>query len=40
MQFGLGKAGQADSVQVTWPDGSTSALQNVKANQLIELQQR
>jgi hypothetical protein len=40
LQFGLGKAGQADSVQVTWPDGSTSALQNVKANQAIELQQR
>jgi enediyne biosynthesis protein E4 len=40
VQFGLGKAGQADSVQVTWPDGSTSALQNVKANQIIELQQQ
>ena len=40
VQFGLGKAGQADSVQVTWPDGSTSAQQNVKANQIIEIQQR
>jgi len=40
LQFGLGKAGQADSVQVTWPDGSTSTTQNVKANQIIELQQR
>jgi hypothetical protein len=40
LQFGLGKAGQADSVQVTWPDSSTSAQQNVKANQTIELQQR
>jgi enediyne biosynthesis protein E4 len=40
LQFGLGKAGQADSVQVTWPDGTTSALPNVKANQTIELQQR
>ena len=40
LQFGLGKAGQADSVEVTWPDGSKSAVQNVKANQIIELQQR
>jgi hypothetical protein len=40
LQFGLGKAAQADLVQVTWPDGSTSVQQNVKANQIIELQQR
>src|SRR4029453_9823247 len=40
LQFGLGKAAQVDSVQVTWPDGSTSVQQNVKANQIIELQQR
>ncbi len=40
VQFGLGKSEQADAVQVTWPDGSTSALQNVKANQIIEIQQR
>ena len=40
LHFGLGKAGQVDSLEVTWPDGTTTAQQNVKANQLIEIQQR
>ena len=31
---------RVDSVEVTWPDGSVSATQNVKANQIIEIQQR
>ena len=40
LNFGLGKAAQVDSLDVTWPDGTTSALANVKANQIIEIQQR
>jgi hypothetical protein len=37
--FGLGRATQADAVEVRWPDGTTSAVQNVKANQIIEIRQ-
>jgi hypothetical protein len=36
---GLGKATQADLVHVQWPDGTTSSLENVKANQQIEMTQ-
>jgi enediyne biosynthesis protein E4 len=39
LHFGLGKAGQMDSIEVTWPDGTTAAMQNVKANQLVEIRQ-
>jgi len=38
--FGLGTATQADSVEVTWPDGTTTQLANVKANQIVEVQQK
>jgi enediyne biosynthesis protein E4 len=37
--FGLGTAAQADAVDVQWPDGSASHLQNVKADQIIEIAQ-
>jgi hypothetical protein len=40
LHFGLGKATQADSLDVTWPDGTKTALENVKANQILEIQQR
>ena len=40
LHFGLGKAGEVDSVEVTWPDGTTTKMQNVKANQVIEIEQR
>jgi hypothetical protein len=40
LHFGLGKAAQVDSLEVTWPDGTTSAMPNVKTNQIIEIQQR
>ncbi|MHC4741701.1 MAG: CRTAC1 family protein [Planctomycetota bacterium] len=33
--FGLGKAGTADSVEIRWPDGQTTRLTNVKANQVL-----
>jgi enediyne biosynthesis protein E4 len=38
--FGLGPAKQADSLEVTWPDGTTTRLENVKANQLVTIEQR
>ena len=39
LHFGLGKAGQVDSLEVLWPDGTTTAMKNVKANQRIEIAQ-
>ena len=39
LHFGLGKATQVDSLEVTWPDGTTTAMQNVKGNQILEIQQ-
>ena len=38
--FGLGADQQADSLEVLWPDGTTTARQNVKANQIVEVRQR
>jgi hypothetical protein len=35
--FGLGKAAQADWVEVLWPDQTTTRLENVKANQVLEI---
>ena len=40
LHFGVGKATQVDLLEVKWPDGTTSALQNVKANQIITIEQR
>ena len=37
--FGLGKAAQAESVEVRWPDGTTTRLENVKANRIVEVEQ-
>jgi enediyne biosynthesis protein E4 len=37
--FGLGKAAQVDVLEVTWPDGKTTTLKNVKANQIVEVEQ-
>ena len=39
LHFGLGKAMQVDSLEVTWPDGTTTKRENVKANQVIEISQ-
>jgi len=38
--FGLGAATQADALEVLWPDGATTKLENVKANQLLEIKQK
>jgi len=37
--FGLGKATQADSVEVRWPDGTTTKLESVKANRIVEVEE-
>jgi hypothetical protein len=37
--FGLGKETQADSIEVRWPDGSATRLENVKANRIVEMAQ-
>ena len=38
--FGLGKAKAADSVEIRWPDGRTSQLKNVQANQILKVVQK
>jgi hypothetical protein len=35
--FGLGAAGTADAIEVTWPDGTTSRREQVKADQVIDI---
>ena len=37
--FGLGGTAKADSVEVRWPDGSTSGVENVAANQVLLIRQ-
>ena len=37
--FGLGAATQADWVEVLWPDQTKTRLENVKANQVLEIRQ-
>ena len=38
-EFGLGKAAAVTSLEVRWPDGTTTTLADVKANQILEVQQ-
>src|SRR5262245_52712468 len=38
--FGLGTAAQADTLEVLWPDGTGTKLENVKANQILTVRQR
>jgi len=37
LHFGIGAATQVDSIDVRWPDGTTSKMTNVKANQIITI---
>jgi enediyne biosynthesis protein E4 len=37
--FGLGMAMQADMLEVLWPDGTTTRLENVKAGQIVKITQ-
>jgi hypothetical protein len=39
VHFGLGETTKADSLEVRWPDGTTSELQNVEANQMVVVRQ-
>ena len=39
LHFGLGKADKVDSLQVTWPDGSLQTMTNIKAGQLLKIEQ-
>ncbi len=40
LHFGLGKASTVDSLEVLWPDGTKTTLDNVKANQILEVRQQ
>ena len=35
--FGLGRAAEADQVEIRWPTGETTSLKNVKVNQFLEV---
>jgi hypothetical protein len=35
--FGLGAAGSVDSIEVTWPDGTKTRREQIKANQVVEI---
>ena len=37
--FGLGQEPQVDVLEVRWPDGTTTRLENVKANQIVAVEQ-
>ncbi|UCD51868.1 MAG: CRTAC1 family protein [Phycisphaerales bacterium] len=37
--FGLGQATQAETVEIRWPDGTTTVLKDVKANQVLKVVQ-
>ncbi len=37
--FGLGAATKVDSLQVLWPDGTTTERRDVEANQLVVIEQ-
>jgi hypothetical protein len=36
---GLGRATEVDSVEVRWPDDSTTKMEHVRANQILEIKQ-
>ena len=38
--FGLGEATHADRVEIRWPGGKTTVLENVKADQIVEVHQK
>jgi hypothetical protein len=37
--IGIGRAAEADSIDVRWPDGSTTRREHVQANQVLEIRQ-
>ncbi|HET7694724.1 MAG TPA: CRTAC1 family protein [Vicinamibacterales bacterium] len=38
--FGLGTAAAADSIEVTWPDGTSTRRDQIKANQVVEIRKQ
>ena len=39
-EFGIGKSTQVEMLKVIWPNGKTQSLQNISANQLIQITQQ
>jgi enediyne biosynthesis protein E4 len=39
LHFGLGQTGQIDTLRVTWPDGTSTTRHNVRANQILQIEQ-
>jgi len=39
LHFGLGSEKQADSLEVRWPDGSITRMENVAGNRLLKIRQ-
>jgi len=39
LHFGLGTEAQVDVLEVRWPDGSATRLENVKADQILSVEQ-
>jgi hypothetical protein len=39
LHFGLGKAGKADLIEVSWPSGAKQSLKDVKTNQILRIQE-
>ncbi|HEX9203518.1 MAG TPA: ASPIC/UnbV domain-containing protein, partial [Vicinamibacteria bacterium] len=39
LHFGLGAEKQADSLEVRWPDGSTTRMEDVQADRLVKIRQ-
>ena len=38
--FGLGRAGRADRGEIRWPNGRVTRLENVRANQVLTVEQK
>ena len=37
LEFGLGRASTVESIVIHWPSGTTQTLQNIPANQVLEV---
>ena len=37
LEFGLGRANSVDKIEVLWPSGRTQTIENVSANQVLEI---
>jgi hypothetical protein len=39
LHFGLGQRSNVDSIEILWPNGSTTKLANIKADQIIAVKE-